>query len=362
MRICQTKALLALVILSACDRDGALDPQVAIKGLERHANARPDYVWSAPVKLGPAINVPRVTDGNATLSPDALSLYFDSDRTDLPGAQGARDIWVSRRACTDWGDPDCDWQTPVNIGPNVNTPYVDGLPTISRDGHLLFFLGHGTRANCAAETDEADPTRPCDADIFVSWRADTQDDLGWGPAAPLPAPVNTSGEDNVSAFVSVGEPGAGNLYLDRPSGTGPFDIYYAPIAVIARGAATPPSVKVLGPVTPLDELNLPTTFDGIVTVRSDARELFFTSNRPGGKGALDIWTTTRRSPHDPWGPPTNVAVVSSNRGDLSPRLSRDGKVLLFVSNREMANPECVAAGLVGSCGWDIYVSMRMPQP
>ena len=352
---------LPLAMLAACE--AAPEREIVapdMPSLALEANARfADYVWSDPVKLGPAINVPLVTDGNAVLSPDGLSLYFDSDRTDLPGAQGARDIWISRRACTDWLNPACEWQTPVNIGPDINTPYVDGLPTLSNDGHLLFFLSHGTRPDCPAEADEPDPTRPCDADIFVSWRADTKDDLGWGPAVGLPAPVNTSGEDNVSAFVAVGEPGRGNLYLDRLSETGGRDVYYVRIAVTARGARFGPRVKVLGPVTPLSEINLPNTFDALVTLHSDGRELFFTSNRVGGKGALDIWTTTRRSPSDPWSTPTNVAEVSSNRADLTPRLSHEGKVLLFVSNRDMPNPQCVAAGLVGSCGWDIYVSMRV---
>lgn len=363
MRLIHGNALLALAILNACDRQGPLDPRGAATPVETRARTLASSLWSPPVKLGPAINVPRVTDGNAVLSPDGLSLYFDSDRTDLPGAQGARDLWVSRRACTDWLTPDCEWQTPVNLGPNVNTPYVEGLPTISADGHLLFFSSHTTRTDCPAETDEADPTRPCDTDVYVSWRANVNDDLGWGPAVALPPPVNTGSEDNVSAFVTVGEPGHGNLYLDVPGGTGPFDIYFVPIVVTARDGPAGPAVRVLGPIMPLQEMNVPTSFDGSVTLRADGRELFFTSNRAGGAGALDIWSSTRRSPHDPWSAPTNVAELNSTRGELTPRLSRDGDILLFVSNRDMPNPQCIAAGLVGSCGWDIYVSIRMrPAP
>lgn len=361
MRPMHRNALLALAFLNACDRAGPLDPRGGATPFHAEARAVAGSVWSTPVKLGPAINVPLVTDGNAVLSPDGRSLYFDSDRTDLPGAQGARDLWVSRRACTDWQNPDCEWQTPSNLGPSVNTPYVEGLPTISADGHLLFWSSHTTRTGCPAEPDEADPTRPCDTDIYVSWRADIHDDLGWGPAVALPAPVNTGGEDNVSAFVTVGEPGRGNLYVDLPGGTGPFDMYTVPIAVTARAGPGGPAVQVLGPITPLQELNLPTTFDGGVTLRADGRELFFTSNRVGGTGALDIWSSTRRSPHDPWSAPANVAEVNSSRGDLTPRVSRDGEVLLFVSNRDMPNLQCISAGLVASCGWDIYVSVRRRQ-
>ena len=359
--------LITPCVVASCSHDmptGA-DPTID-SSLQPQLDALQAAEWSAPVKLGPPISVPRVTDGNATLSPDGLSLYYDSDRTDLPGAQGARDIWVSRRPCTDALDPECAWQTPVNLGPQINTPYVDGLPTLSDDGHLLFFLSHRSRADCLAEPNEPDPTRPCDADIFVSWRSNPNDDFGWGPAVPLPPGVNTSDEDNVSDFVRVGEPGRGNLYFDRaPAGTDAFDIYYVPIRVTARGAGVGPTVAVVGPIVGLDEINLPNAFDIGATFRVDGREMFFTSTaaaRPGGQGGIDIWTSTRRSPHDPWSTPTNVTEVNSIRADLSPKLSHDGETLLFTSNREMPAARCIAAGLPSSCGWDIYMSTRTRQP
>jgi hypothetical protein len=334
----------------------------------RHTAAAPQLQskefseWSEPVKVGPPISVPLVTDGNATLSPDGLRLYYDSDRTDLPGAQGARDMWVSRRACT---EAECAWQPPVNLGDHINTTYVDGLPTISDDGHLLFFLSHATRPDCPAEPNEPDATRPCDADIYVSWRSDTNDDLGWGMPVALPPGVNTSNEDNVSAFVTVGEPGRGNLYFARtPAGSGSSDIMVVPIRVVSRGHASGPVVEMLGPPVAVDELNHPLALDAVGGVRADGRELFFTSSleRPGGMGALDIWTSTRRSPHDAWSAPTNVTELNTTRADLAPKLSRDGQTLLFTSNREMPAPPCRAAGLPNACGWDIYMSTRERQP
>jgi hypothetical protein len=187
MTLARMNPLLALAILAACDREGALDPRLAGTSLTARAEALADYVWSEPVKLGPAINVPRVADGNAELSADGLSLYFDSDRTDLPGARGGRDIWISRRACTDWLNPECEWQTPVNAGPNLNSPYVEGLPTLSDDGHLLFFLSHGTRANCAAEENEADPLRPSTRTSSCRGAPTRTMISGGGPPCPCPS-------------------------------------------------------------------------------------------------------------------------------------------------------------------------------
>lgn len=360
--LCPLMAALAL----GCSQDGRA-PEGGGTPFEPQLAALAGASWSAPVKLGPPISVPLVTDANAMLSPDGLSLYYDSDRTDLPGAQGARDIWVARRDCTDADDPACAWQTPVNLGPRINTPYVDGLPTLSIDGHLLFFLSHMSRPDCPAEPDELDPTRPCDADIFVSWRDNPHDDLGWGDAVPLPAPVNTTDEDNISAFVPVGEAGRGNLYFDRsPAGTSESDIHYVPIRVTARGLPFGPFVAVLGPVMALQEINLATVGEGGVFPSVDGRELFFTApavSRPGGTGTigLDIWTSTRRSPSEPWGQVTNVEVNSAN-ADLTPRLSFDGRTLVFTSNRGMAAGPCRALGLSGFCGMDIYMATRGSQP
>ncbi|MGH7638998.1 MAG: hypothetical protein ACREOK_15215 [Gemmatimonadaceae bacterium] len=343
--------ILMLALATACQEApptptaaSALDLRASINGSEWSA-------WSAPVKLGPPISTPSVTDGNASLSPDGLSLYYDSDRSDLPGAQGARDIWVSRRACTNALDAGCAWQTPVNLGSVINSPYVDGFPSISIDGHLLFFVSHKTRPDCPAEPDEVDPTRPCDLDIYVSWRADPNDDRGWSPPTPLPPGINTSDEEGGPWLTAVGEPGDGNFY---------FNLNVATIRVTARGASAGPAVEVVGPIVALHELDHPTASDGAVTTSVDGRELFFMSSveRPG-RGALDIWTSTRRNPGAPWSPPTNVTELNSMRADLAPRLSRDGTTMLLTTNRGDLNaPACRAAGLEGSCGWDIYIATR----
>jgi hypothetical protein len=356
----QRVTLAMLVVAAGCGTDADELPLEPL--FHSFANAE----WSEPVNLGPPINVPLVTDGNAKLSPDELSLYYDSDRTDLPGAQGARDIWVSRRACTDALNPECAWQTPVNLGPPINTPFVEGAVDLSHDGHLLFFLSHKARPNCPADPAAPDPTRPCDADIFVSWRADPNGDLGWGPPAALPPSVNTGAEDNSPVYVAVGEPGRGNLYFNRaPFGTPFHDIYSVPIRVISRGAGSGPVVETLGPVVALTELNVPDALDGGVTVRPDGREIFFTSSaqRPGGLGALDVWTSTRRSPREPWGTPRNVTALNHRMADQAGGLSHDGLTLLLTSNRDgPGGPGCTAMGLPGSCGWDIYMSTRTRKP
>jgi len=92
--------------------------------------------WQMPVNLGTFVNS-RVDDCFPCLSPDGLVLFF-SDR-DNPsvfrhGGHGQTDMWMGRRKST--SDP---WGIPVNLGPNINTSYLESQPRISPDGSVLYF-------------------------------------------------------------------------------------------------------------------------------------------------------------------------------------------------------------------------------
>src|SRR5256885_7621377 len=81
--------------------------------------------WSEPVNLGPVVNSGFV-DANASLSPNGHALYFISTR---PGGFGNNDIWMSERQCLA-----CPWQEPVNLGAVINTNAIEASPTVSEIG------------------------------------------------------------------------------------------------------------------------------------------------------------------------------------------------------------------------------------
>jgi len=90
--------------------------------------------WPAPVALGSVVNSEH-NDRRASISRDALSLYFGSNR---PGGFGSVDIWMSTRMSVQ--DP---WSAPVNLGPEINgADSSDFNPSISGDGLLLFFASN----------------------------------------------------------------------------------------------------------------------------------------------------------------------------------------------------------------------------
>lgn len=69
------------------------------------------------------------------------------------------------------------------------------------------------------------------------------------------------------------------------------------------------------------------------SVSSDGKTLYFTSNRKGGFGALDIYRSTRMSVQsDDWGEPQNLGpVVNSEYNEDTPFITPDGKRLYFSS-------------------------------
>lgn len=88
------------------------------------------------------------------------------------------------------------------------------------------------------------------------------------------------------------------------------------------------------------------------TLARDGLSLYFSSNRPGGSGPLDIWVSQRAcsDPDDPacaWQAPVNLgSPINTTGADFAPNLSRDGHLLFFASTR-------VVGGNI-----DIYVSSR----
>ena len=86
--------------------------------------------WTAPVNLGPGVNS-SADDINPSISTDGLCLFFFSLR---PGGYGTRDIWMTTRRSRD-----DDWQTPVNVGPPINSASMDQGAFYWHPGRLLFF-------------------------------------------------------------------------------------------------------------------------------------------------------------------------------------------------------------------------------
>jgi hypothetical protein len=118
-------------------------------------------------------NLKNYFDGQPTITPDGLTIYFTSDRH---GGEGGTDIWYSTRS----NILDTKWSAPKSLPPPFNTPCDEISPSLSHDGKLLFFSsnGHATVGGydlfkCKAEA-LSTSTTPL-----------------WSPPENLGAPINT---------------------------------------------------------------------------------------------------------------------------------------------------------------------------
>lgn len=265
--------------------------------------------WSPPVNLGAVVNSPDI-DETPFLSRDGLSLYFSSTR---PGGFGGSDIWVTKRSSI--GAP---WGEPANLGPGVNTADHESHPTLSVDGHTLYF--------------DRMPIGPGGTyDMFSSRRRHKGNEQGWETAVNVGPCINTAANDSAMIFFEDERTGITYSYFNS-NRTGNPDFYLA--VFNPEGLCT-----LLGSVT---ELNTPFV-ERNATIRHDGLEILFESTRPGSIG-FDVWTATRNTLFDPWTNFRNVDSINSPFYDGRPALSWDATELYFFSDR--------------GGNFDLYVSRR----
>jgi WD40-like Beta Propeller Repeat len=262
--------------------------------------------WSSPINVGPPVNT-EYNDNYAILSRDELTMYFTSDRL---GGVGGDDLWFTTRASLEdpWGDPE-------NMSA-LNSTVADSLAVLSSDEHVMFF--HSTRTGgCGA------------GDIWMTRRHNRRSQE-WGPPVNLGCVVNTGATEIAPAFFENPETGQVTLFYgsNRP-GSQVFDVY---ASVVGEDGY-------FGPGALVPEFSSPGR-DTRIFIRKDGLEVFITSDRTGGQGLIDIWTSTRETLSDPWPTPIDVpSPVNSGCDDGSPWLSRDGTTLYFFSSRAVGT-EC----------------------
>lgn len=266
--------------------------------------------WSTPVPLT-AINQAGINDQQPALSKDGLSLYFASTRETNPSDLN---IWVARRACTDG----CDW-TEVTMVPVVNTAFPDISPSLSRDGHQLFFASQRPH-NCYPPQ----AGQCTDRDLYVSYREDVKNDLGWGAAVNLGDGINSGGEEIGPNYFENADAGVPQLFFNLGAIGG--DIY---VSELRDG--------VWGSTHAVEELNTGGT-DQKPSVSQDGRQIYFYSDRnpdpdPNPVLANRLWVAQRQSVNDRWSPPVPVEFPTSEEQDaIMPYIHSHGRTetLLFV--------------------------------
>jgi len=123
--------------------------------------------WRQTVKLNKNINT-RYWESHGFVTENGEQLIFASDR---PGGFGGLDLYISKKVNGDWGPP-------VNLGPEINTPFNEDRPFLINNGKILFFSsqGHTTMGGYDLFRSELQSNSLCSNPVNLGYPINTPDD------------------------------------------------------------------------------------------------------------------------------------------------------------------------------------------
>lgn len=214
----------------------------------------------------------------------------------------------------------------TNIGEPVNNRFAQSNAVVSGDGNTLIYTSK---------------LQFYDA-VFVS----TKDNGNWSSPKNIIPELKVDDKIYPTALSYDGD----ELYLYK------LDGYDGNIYVSSRTQNT------WGPPVKLND-NINTKYwESHASVSRDGKILYFTSNRPGGFGELDIYFAIRNTGHD-WGKPVNAGnSVNSNQNEDTPFITTDGKKLYFSSlgHTGMGGYDIFYAEKSDEYGWEKPVNLGYP--
>jgi Tol biopolymer transport system component len=341
-------------------------PGSAARGLRIWAAQRAGAGWSEPTPLPAPVNDDRSWSIDPSVTRDG-TLYFASNRSD---ERGHFHIFRARRTLA-------GYETPVALGPEINSPFNDLQPFVAPDESLLLFASAGTfdvpGDKRAEELIAAGNPYPRE-DLYLarnrngSWtRAEHLGHDSNSPAADTYPSLTPDGRylffSSERSVFTVPAPHliTGEEFVREASGTlnGHGNVYFIDAATALGegdppGAATP-QAELIGPdviSTPLDE------FGGAIS--PDGASIYFDRSAPPHY-LYTLWVAHRSA--GGWAAP-QMLPFSGRYRDSDPVLSPDGATLLFASDRPAggADPRAYAiwAARATPRGWS--EPQRLPGP
>jgi outer membrane protein OmpA-like peptidoglycan-associated protein len=208
----------------------------------------------------------------------------------------------------------------VNIGREINSEFEDYAPVLNENEDEIVFTTRRREDNLNQNV--FDDNKPYE-DIFVSKKEGST----WAFAKNIGPIVNNPYHDSNVALSADGN----TLFLFKDDGGG--DIFYS--------ERTPGGD--FGEPAPLPGLVNSSFEEKSITISQDEKTLYFSSNRPGGFGGLDIYRATKDSKGE-WSNIRNLGPqINTDLDDDGPFIDYDGITLYFSSK-----------GRKGMGGFDVF--------
>lgn len=246
---------------------------------------------------------------------DSAILYFDKYRAELQ--QSTREDRDKKLKATDRNIRECQnarvyMAHPVNVkvthlSSNINSEYEDYAPTINETGDLMVFTSR--RQDDNSNESVADDHEYFE-DVYVSSKVNGEWTKAFNPGPPLNTRTHNSS-------VNL-DPQGDEIFIYRDDNDG--DIF---ISYLREGRWTVP--------TPFAEINS-LYHENSATVTEDGKTVYFSSNRPGGQGGMDLFSISRKA-NGKWGSPKNLGpVVNTELDEEYVFVSASGRHLYFSSD------------------------------
>jgi outer membrane protein OmpA-like peptidoglycan-associated protein len=299
----------------------------AVKYLMRVLRQDPDYRFDIEYSIGRSYQYGENFDKALefyNLYKEKLakkSNYQGKDRVDLPAVDRA--IFECENGKEFVSNP-MNFSI-VNIGREINSEFEDYAPVLNESETELVFTTR--RRDDNLNQNVADDNKPWE-DIFIANKKGSS----WEYAKNIGAPVNTLYHNSNLALSADGT----TLFIFNDDGGG--DIYYSELA---NG--------VWGEPVPLPGIINSSFEEKSITISSDEKTLYFSSNRPGGYGGLDIYRATKDSKGD-WSNVKNLGPsINTDQDDDGPFIDYDLVTLYFSSK-----------GRKGMGGFDVFKATFNP--
>jgi len=217
-----------------------------------------------------------------------------------------------------------------HIVKGLSTTYSEYLAIISPDNQLAFFTRNLPVKNLNSATMAEDNIK----EYFMQSKRQRNGIFEAG--APMPPPFNRGLNEGGPAITIDNNHLFFTICKASDGGGSNCQIYYSDYSGGSWG-----EIKNLGM-----QVNDPSAWNSQPSISSDGQTLYFASNRPGGQGGCDLYSTTKDSSTGNWGPAINLGPGINTSGDeKSPFIHTDSHTLYFSSN-----------GWPGVGGFDIFYS------
>ena len=204
----------------------------------------------------------------------------------------------------------------VNLGPNVNTRYVDTHPVISPNGKTLYFARQSYPDNVGGSRDPQD--------VWYSTLTSGKNKT-WSLAKNLGTPVNTPDDPNGLASVSAN--GQSAIFINIYNRDGTVDPQGCSLSKRTRMGWTQPVKQDIKDFVNLDKEHVD------FFLSTSGKALLMAVERPDGLGGQDMFVSFPvPDVKDTWTKPRNLGPnVKTAKSDFAPFLAADEKTLYYAS-------------------------------